>query len=112
MSARRRFLLRAGAVVWLLAAAAGPVLAWHGVAARLAESFRLHLGYLVTAWGGYSLMALGLVCLVPVVLTVGRVPNAGRLYPQRRSALAGWGASLYLLGLALSVQVAQIARLS
>ena len=32
----------------------------------------------------------------------------GRWYPRSRNAYAGWGITLYLLGLALATQVAQI----
>ena len=84
-------------------------IAWHGVASKLASDFRLHPGYLLSAWTGFGLIALGLICFVPVLLSVGREPD-GRLYPHRRAAFVAWGASLYLLGLALSVQVAQMAR--
>jgi hypothetical protein len=102
---------RIAGVAWFAAAAAAPVLAWHDVAARLAVRFRLELGYLVSAWAGFALIALGLVCFVPVLVSIGRTPDS-RLYPRSRSALIGWGASLYLLGLALSVQVAQLSSIT
>jgi hypothetical protein len=102
--------MRSIAACWFLLAAALPALAWHGVALKLASQFRFHLGYLLSAWSGFALMALGLICFVPVLLSVGSEPE-GRLYPQRRAAFVAWGASLYLLGLALSVQVAQMSRI-
>jgi hypothetical protein len=45
---------------------------------------------------------------VPVLFSIGRRPGS-RLYPHARNAYAGWGISLYLLGIALATQVAQIA---
>ena len=75
--------------------------------AMIAEDFRLELDYLVTGWTAYALIALGLLCLVPVVLSIGRVPNS-RFYPRSRGAYAGWGVSLYTLGLLLASQVAVI----
>jgi hypothetical protein len=95
---------------WFLAAAALPAAAWHDVARRLAAGFRLDFGYLVSAWCGFTLIALGLICFVPVLLSVGRTPES-RLYPRNRGALIGWGTSLYLLGLGLTVQEAQLASL-
>jgi hypothetical protein len=91
-----------------LAAAALPVILWHRAIAALAGDFHVEPRYLVTGWLGYGLIALGLVCLVPVLFSIGRKPDS-RLYPQSRNALAGWGVSLYLLGTVLAVQVAAIA---
>ena len=98
---------RAGALVSFAAAAAFPAVAWHEVAARLGSQFRLQLGYLVTSWSGFGLLALGLACFLPVLLSVERSPES-RFYPRNRRALVAWGTSLYLLGLGLMVQIAQI----
>ena len=54
---------------WFVCAAALPVIAWHGVASKLASDFRLHPGYLLSAWTGFGLIALGLICFVPVLLS-------------------------------------------
>jgi hypothetical protein len=97
-------------LAWFIGALAFPVVAWHGVAERLAARFRMDLGYLVSAWGGFALIALGLLCFVPVLVSAGRNPES-RLYPRNRAALIGWGTSLYLLGVGLTVQVAQLASL-
>jgi hypothetical protein len=102
---------RVAGVGWFAAAVAAPVLAWHDLALRLAGRFRFELGYLVSAWAGFALIALGLVCFVPVLVSIGRSPDS-RLYPRSRPALIGWGASLYLLGFALSVQVAQLSSIT
>jgi hypothetical protein len=102
--------LRLWSLLWFLGAVALPVAAWHGVAAKLAARFRLELGYLVSAWGGFALIALGLLCFIPVLISVGRSPES-RLYPRNRAALIGWGTSFYLLGTGLMVQVAQLSSL-
>jgi hypothetical protein len=95
--------------VGFVAAAATPAILWHRAIALVAGDFRIDARYLITGWLGYALIALGLVFLVPVLLSIGRKPDS-RFYPQTRNALAGWGVSLYLLGIVLAVQVAAIAR--
>jgi hypothetical protein len=101
---------RLASLIWFLGAAALPIAAWHDVAERLAARFRFDLGYLISAWGGFTLITLGLLCFVPVLISVGRSPES-RLYPRNRRALIAWGSSLYLLGVGLTVQVAQLASL-
>jgi hypothetical protein len=95
-SARRRQLT---GLVGFLSALALPVLLWHRAIGIVATDFRLDAGYLVTGWTGYGLIALGLLFLLPVVLSAGRHPDS-RLYPRSRNAYMWWGVSLYLLGLA------------
>ena len=75
----------------------------------IAEDFRLELEYLVTGWTAYGLIALGLLFFLPVVLSIGRKPDS-RFYPRSRGAYAGWGVSLYTLGIMLATQVAIIAQ--
>jgi hypothetical protein len=77
--------------------------------AMIAEEFRFDLEYLVTGWSAYALIALGLLFFLPVVMSIGRRPDS-RLYPRSRGAYAGWGASLYTLGVLLAAQVAVIAE--
>jgi hypothetical protein len=91
-----------------LLAAALPLVLWHRVIAAVASDFRLELAYLVTGWTAWGLIALGLLFFVPVVVSIGRRPQS-RLYPRSRNAYAGWGVSLYTLGLALASQVAAVA---
>jgi hypothetical protein len=86
--------------VFLLALVA-PVALWGHVIVEMGHDFRLEPGYLVTGWSGYGLIALGLLLLVPVVVSVERHPDS-RLYPRSRNAFLGWGTSLYLLGTALA----------
>lgn len=92
-----------------LVAALLPVVLWHRAMGIIASDFRLELEYLVTGWTGYSLIGLGLLFLVPVVLSIGRTP-ASRLYPRSRNAYAAWGIVLYMLGIALASQVAVVTR--
>lgn len=92
-----------------LLAAALPVLSWHGVVAKVASEFSLDAGYLITGWSAFVLIAAGLLLFLPVLWSIGRNPDS-RFYPRSRNALAGWGVSLYLLGMALAVQVSQIAN--
>jgi hypothetical protein len=89
-------------------AAALPIVLWHRAIAAIAGDFHVEARYLVTGWLGYGLIAIGLAFLVPVLLSIGRKPDS-RLYPHSRNALAGWGVSCYLLGMALAVQVGAIA---
>ena len=91
-----------------VAAAALPPLLWHRAIGIVAEDFRLELDYL-SGWTGYALIAAGLAFFVPVVVSIGKTP-ASRLYPRARNAYAAWGISLYLLGIAIAVQVAAVVR--
>ena len=91
-----------------LGAAALPVVLWHRAIALVATDFRIDAKYLISGWLGYGLILTGLLLFVPVLISIGRKPDS-RLYPRSRNALLGWGISFYLLGLALAVQVAQIA---
>ena len=91
-----------------LLAVALPLILWHRAIAIIATDFRLELGYLVTGWTAYALIAAGLAFAIPVVLSIGRSPES-RVYPRSRQAYAGWGVVLYLLGMALASQVQQIA---
>jgi hypothetical protein len=92
-----------------LVAACMPVVLWHRAIGRVASDFRLDLEYLVTGWTAYALIWLGLLFFVPVVVSIGRNPES-RLYPRGRNAYAGWGSVLYLLGILLASQIAQIAQ--
>lgn len=91
-----------------IAAAAMPLVLWHKPIALIASEFRFEATYLLTGWTAYALMAAGLMFFVPVVVSIGRNPS-WRWYPRARNAYAAWGISLYVLGVALAVQVAQIA---
>jgi hypothetical protein len=86
-------------------AAALPVVLWHRAIAVVATDFRIELGYLLTGWLGYGLIAGGLLLLLPVVFSAGRRPGSP-LYPRWRNAYMGWGVSLYIMGFAVAAQVA------
>ena len=88
-------------------AAVLPAVLWHRAIQAVAGDFRLELEYLLTGWTGYGLIVLGLLFLVPVVVSIGRTPGS-RLYPRSRNAYAAWGICLYLLGLMLASQVAAV----
>jgi hypothetical protein len=99
---------RAAAAAGFVAAAALPAVLWHRVIADIASQFRLEPAYLVTGWTCWTLMALGLACLVPPAVEVWRDPTH-RFHRRGTGAWYGWGVTLYLLGFALATQVAQIA---
>ena len=94
-------------VLGFAAAAALPIVLWHHAMATLAAGFRPTLAYFVTGWTPFGLIALGLLLFVPVVYSIG-LSTYAPAYPRRRNAYAGWGITLYLLGLALAAQVAAI----
>jgi hypothetical protein len=105
--AARRRARRTGAVGFLLALAA-PILLWHRVIAAIASDFHLDVRYLLTGWTPWTLMALGLVCLLIAGAIDWRTRDR-RFYGPGSAAWVGWGLSLYILGFALATQVAQIA---
>jgi hypothetical protein len=91
--------------------AAGAVPAWifRDLLGHLATSFEPSANWLLTGAIGFTLMWGGLLASAPVVLSIGRTPDHP-LYPRSRGALAGWGVSLYLLGVMLVVQIGTIAH--
>jgi hypothetical protein len=106
----RRRRARLLAIASLVSAIALPGLLWHGVVAGIASEFRLDLHYLLTEWSPWLLILAGLGFGIPVAWSAGRDPES-RWYPRSRNAYAGWGVTLYLLGVVLAAQVAQIYRL-
>ena len=92
-------------LIGFLSAAALPWALWHHAIGAVASDFRIDAGYLLTGWLGYALMALGLLCLLPVLWSTGRNPGS-RLYPRSRKAYMGWGMSLYVMGFAVAAEVA------
>jgi hypothetical protein len=104
-SQRSERLLALGA---LIAAGAVPAIVYRELLGQVLRSFTLDVGYIAFGASGFVLIALGLLASLPVVLSIGRNPDS-RLYPRSRAALAGWGVSLYLLGIMLVIQIGAIA---
>jgi hypothetical protein len=102
---QRRQAQQAGAL-GVLGAIAMPIVLFHRVIGEVVGPFRLDFRYLI-GYLPWLLMALGIICFIPVALSIGRTP-ASRLYPRARNAYAGWGITVYLLGLALATQVQQL----
>jgi len=100
---------KAFGVLAFLAAVSLPIALWHDSVAALAAGYSPTLGYFVAAWTPFCLIGLGLVLMVPVVYSIG-LSSYARSYPRHRNVYAGWGITLYLLGLGLATQVAWIAH--
>jgi hypothetical protein len=94
-------------VLGFLAAAALPIVLWHHAIGMLAAGFRPTFSCFVTGWTPFGLMAVGLLLFVPVVYSIG-LSSYAPAYPRRRNVYAGWGSTLYLLGIGLASQVAAI----
>ena len=94
-------------VLGFLGAVALPIALWHHAIGQLVASFHPSAYYLLTGWTAFGLMLLGLILFVPVVYSIG-LSSHSPYYPRRRNAYAGWGITLYLLGVALASQVAAI----
>jgi MFS family permease len=86
-----------------------PIALWHHAIGQLAAGFHPSPVYFLTGWTPFGLIALGLVLFAPVVYSIG-LSSYAPSYPRRRNAYAGWGMTLYLLGLALASQVAAISH--
>jgi hypothetical protein len=96
------------ALAGLVAAGALPAILYRDLLDKVLGSFAFDVGYVIFGASGFALIALGLLAAFPVVLSIGRNPDS-RLYPRSRGALAGWGVSLYLLGILLVIQIGAIA---
>jgi hypothetical protein len=96
------------ALAGLIAAGAIPGFLYRDLLGQVLGGFTFDVGYIAFGASGFGLMALGLLASLPVVLSIGRNPDS-RLYPRSRGALAGWGVSLYLLGIMLVIQIGAIA---
>lgn len=104
--ARRRS-ERIGALGVLLAAAL-PILLWRDVIADIAAATAdQSTTVVIVGWAPWVLMALGVLCVIPVALERWR-SRGGRFHSAGTGAWTGWGVTLYLLGFGLATQVAQI----
>jgi hypothetical protein len=103
---RRRRQARALGAAGFVAAAATPAVLFHRVILDIAHEFRLDARYFLE-WAPWVLLVLGLAFLLPVSYSAGLDPDS-RYFPRFRRVYAGWGITLYLLGIALATQVAQL----
>ena len=97
----------AGAFGWLLTLILAPLLLWHRMLSDILRSFHPSLTYLIAELSPWLLLCAGVTFLVPVAISAGRSPES-RLYPRGRRAYIAWGTVVYLLGLILAVQVAEV----
>jgi hypothetical protein len=95
------------AFTWVTVIAILPFAIWHHVLADIIASFHWSFGYLVGELSPWFFLLAGVAFMVPVAASAGRDPES-RLYPRARRAYFAWGTVLYLLGLLLTVQVAQL----
>ena len=103
---RRRRQARALGAGGFVLAAVVPAVLFYRVIRDIAYEFRLDLSYFLE-WAPWVLLVLGLAFLLPVAFSSGLDPDS-RYFPRFRRAYAGWGITLYLLGIALATQVAQL----
>jgi hypothetical protein len=94
----------------VVVAAVLPPILWHDTILAVADNHRWQLGYVLTGWMPWTLMALGLLCFVPIVVHRLR-DRRSRFHRSQPLAWHGWAVSLYLMGFLLATQVAQIAHL-
>ncbi len=97
------------AFIWLGALVAAPLVIWHRVLSDTVAAFHWNFAYLVSELSPWLLLALGVLCMVPVAISAGRHPES-RLYPRARRAYTAWGTVVYLLGIVLAVQVTALWR--
>ena len=100
-------MITALAFAWLVVMTLLPLALWHHVLTDIIASFHWSVSYVVGELSPWFLLIAGLAFLVPVAVSAGRDPES-RLYPRARRAYSVWGIVLYLLGLALAVQVDEL----
>jgi hypothetical protein len=106
----RIFRRRLGAVMALAVFSAAPFVVFQRTVQDAATDFRVEFNYLVTGWAPWFLIVVGMLCFVPVVVSMGRSAfSRWSLPPGIRHAYEVWGATLYLLGVLLLTQTSQIA---
>ena len=105
---RRRLAAASGVAL----SAAWPFAVFHDVILDAASQFRLEFVYLLSGWTAWVLILLGVLCFVPVALSIGRDEySRWFLKPAIRRAYEAWGVSLYVMGVLLAVQTVQVAQL-
>ena len=102
---------RIAAVTALAALCAAPFVVFQHTMRDAATDFRVDFNYLVTGWAPWFLIVVGVLCFVPVVVSMGRNAfSRWSLPPGIRHAYETWGAILYLLGVLLLTQTSQVAN--
>jgi hypothetical protein len=100
---------RLTAAVALAVSAAAPFYVFHQVVQDAATNFRVEIEYLVSGWVPWLLVVVGALCFVPVIVSIGRSAfSRWSLPPAIRTAYEVWGATLYILGVLLLTQTAQV----
>ena len=90
-----------------LAAIGVPIVLFHEVVALLAAEPQWGELYYLTGWMPWVLLGSGLLFMLSVAWSAGMSPES-RWFPRARTAYAGWGITLYLLGFLLAWQVAAV----
>ena len=100
---------RLAALMALAVFSAAPFVVFQHTVSDAATDFRVDLSYLVSGWAPWFLIVVGLLCFVPVVVSMGRSAfSRWSLPPGIRHAYETWGAILYLLGVLLLTQTSQV----
>ena len=100
---------RLGAAITLAVFSAAPFYVFQQVVSDATTHFRVELKYLVSGWVPWVLVVVGLLCFVPVIVSIGRgAYSRWWLAPGIRTAYEVWGAILYLFGILLLTQTAQV----
>lgn len=103
---------RVVAAIVLVIAAAAPFAVFHSLIADSASELHMSFLYFVSNWTAWLCVTLAVCCFVPVVVSVRRDPySRWFIRPTTRRAYEIWGATLYLLGIILAVQMSQTASL-
>jgi hypothetical protein len=93
----------------LAALPAAPLVVFQQTVRDASTDFRVDFTYLLTGWAPWLLIGLGVLCFVPVVVSMGRSSfSRWSLPPGIRHAYEVWGAVLYLLGVLLLTQTSQV----
>jgi hypothetical protein len=100
---------RMTAALALAVFSAAPFVVFEQVVRDAATHFRLEFNYLVSGWVPWLLVVVGALCFIPVIVSIGRgALSRWSLPPAIRTAYEVWGATLYLLGVLLLTQTAQV----
>jgi hypothetical protein len=100
---------RLAALLALAILSAAPFVVFQHTVSDAATNFRVDFNYLVSGWAPWLLIVVGVLCFVPVVVSMGRSAfSRWSLPPGIQHAYETWGAILYLLGVLLLTQTSQV----